>query len=387
MAKTAATNKLTPENHLQIKEWVEQGKTARHILSLLKDEGVSITRQGLRSHLERNGLTPNTFDPSMKAFTKKFTPEVVEQLNEWLEMGLTAGDIFKKLLADGFEVTRQGLLNQLVRMGHEPEKLRERKHRRREGASFNDKSLNEFTHNHYDELEMKAELMQYSESMDAFRAQCWKKFKTKKLNVNNAGIHKWDLEFEDVYFPLICPVLGIKLDYSGRATTKYNNGNAPSFDRLDSNFGYVPGNVVVMSWRANRIKNDGTAEEHRAIADFLDSYHETKDDSLSLNELYEYDEEDEPTPEFVAEQARRAELPKEYKKCNCCGEYKALKQYVGEGVTYSTCIPCREQASYDQKGKKKSTNDFFLGVAWGNKATADFIKEFVATSKESSPSV
>jgi hypothetical protein len=232
---------------------------------------------------------------------------------------------------------------------------------------------------------MKADLMQYSESMDDFRAQCMKKFKTKARNVKGRTRHDWDLEFEDVYFPLICPVLGVKLDY--KSAEGSHSDYSASFDRLDPNLGYVRGNVVVMSMRANRLKNDGTAEELRAIADFLDSYHETKDDSLSLNDLYEYDEEEEPNPEFVAEQARRAELPKEYKKCNCCGEYKALKQYVGEGVTYSTCIPCREQASYDQKGKKKSTNDFFLGVAWGNKATADFIKEFVATSKESSPSV
>jgi hypothetical protein len=28
----------------------------------------------------------------------------------------------------------------------------------------------------------------------------------------------------------------------------------------------------VMSWRANRIKNDGTSQEHQQIADFMRSY-------------------------------------------------------------------------------------------------------------------
>jgi hypothetical protein len=32
----------------------------------------------------------------------------------------------------------------------------------------------------------------------------------------------------------------------------------------------VKGNVEVMSWRANRIKNNGTPEEHRKIANYLE---------------------------------------------------------------------------------------------------------------------
>jgi len=46
--------------------------------------------------------------------------------------------------------------------------------------------------------------------------------------------------------------------------------NSPSLDRIDSKKGYVPGNVMIMSWRANRIKNDGTAAEHKKIAEFLE---------------------------------------------------------------------------------------------------------------------
>jgi hypothetical protein len=63
-------------------------------------------------------------------------------------------------------------------------------------------------------------------------------------------------------------LLGIELDYFAERTQE----NSPSFDRVDSSKGYVKGNVIVCSWRANRIKNDGTAEEHRKIYEFLSKY-------------------------------------------------------------------------------------------------------------------
>jgi hypothetical protein len=58
-----------------------------------------------------------------------------------------------------------------------------------------------------------------------------------------------------------CPLLGVPFSpaHSGDAF-------APSLDRLDSRFGYVPGNVWIVTRRANLIKNDGTAAEHEAIA-------------------------------------------------------------------------------------------------------------------------
>lgn len=75
----------------------------------------------------------------------------------------------------------------------------------------------------------------------------------------------WNIEFEDLDWPDVCPVLGIELDYFADSRAE----NSVSFDRLDPTKGYVKGNVAVMSWRANRIKNDGTAEEHKAIYVYL----------------------------------------------------------------------------------------------------------------------
>jgi hypothetical protein len=98
-------------------------------------------------------------------------------------------------------------------------------------------------------------------------AACREKFSRKKANAERTGV-PFDIEFADLIWPDVCPVLGIPLDYFN--TTKGRNDNAPSFDKIDPAKGYVKSNVMVMSWRANRIKNDGTAEEHRRIAEFME---------------------------------------------------------------------------------------------------------------------
>lgn len=91
------------------------------------------------------------------------------------------------------------------------------------------------------------------------------KFRAKKANAVRLG-KPWDIEFGDLEFPVNCPVLDIELNYFAEVRAE----NSPSFDCLDPTKGYVKGNVIVMSWRANRIKNDGTAKEHRQIAQFIE---------------------------------------------------------------------------------------------------------------------
>jgi hypothetical protein len=90
-------------------------------------------------------------------------------------------------------------------------------------------------------------------------------FTRKKQNSKASG-WEWTILPSDVLFPTHCPILGLELAWF----SDYRIENSPSFDRVDNTKGYIPGNVIVCSWRANRIKNNGTAEEHRLIADFLD---------------------------------------------------------------------------------------------------------------------
>jgi hypothetical protein len=73
----------------------------------------------------------------------------------------------------------------------------------------------------------------------------------------------------DITVPEFCPVLGIPLMRSPGSVC--GTDNSPSLDRIVPELGYVPGNIAVISHRANTIKSKGTAEEHRRIADWIDS--------------------------------------------------------------------------------------------------------------------
>ena len=103
---------------------------------------------------------------------------------------------------------------------------------------------------------------------DNLRSEQAAKLATKKSNNSRRG-GPFNLTWADLEWPTHCPILGLELDYYSSAGRRVEN--SVSFDRIDPSKGYVKGNVVVMSWRANRIKNDGSASEHRRIADWLDS--------------------------------------------------------------------------------------------------------------------
>ncbi len=75
----------------------------------------------------------------------------------------------------------------------------------------------------------------------------------------------FNLTREDIVIPENCPILGIPLDTQTKKGFCYN---APSIDKIVPELGYVKGNIIVISWRANRIKCDATIEELRALAEF-----------------------------------------------------------------------------------------------------------------------
>lgn len=73
---------------------------------------------------------------------------------------------------------------------------------------------------------------------------------------------------DDVVVPIYCPILGIELHRNLGGRTAQDA--SPSLDRLNSDLGYIPGNVHVISYRANTLKNSGSAEEHRKIYEWLE---------------------------------------------------------------------------------------------------------------------
>jgi hypothetical protein len=69
----------------------------------------------------------------------------------------------------------------------------------------------------------------------------------------------FDIEICDIIVPEKCPVLGIEI-----STSKEKN-NSPSLDRIIPAYGYTKGNIRVISWRANWIKNNMNEDEVKKL--------------------------------------------------------------------------------------------------------------------------
>lgn len=67
-----------------------------------------------------------------------------------------------------------------------------------------------------------------------------------------------------------CPIFGIEFEWGtsnmGKGKTK---PNCPTLDRIVPERGYVKGNVAFISYKANRIKDNGTMQDHYDIADWI----------------------------------------------------------------------------------------------------------------------
>lgn len=70
------------------------------------------------------------------------------------------------------------------------------------------------------------------------------------------------IELSDIVIPERCPVLGVEWGTDRKV-------NLPSLDKIVPEKGYVKGNIVVMSMRANMLKSNATPEELRKLADFF----------------------------------------------------------------------------------------------------------------------
>lgn len=74
----------------------------------------------------------------------------------------------------------------------------------------------------------------------------------------------FDISVDDITIPKRCPVLNLPL----RVSDGYADDHSPELDRIVPSRGYVRGNVIVVSRRANRIKNDATVKELQQVASF-----------------------------------------------------------------------------------------------------------------------
>ncbi len=75
----------------------------------------------------------------------------------------------------------------------------------------------------------------------------------------------FDLVSDDIVFPEFCPALGIPLLRGVNGFTD----NSPTLDRIDPTKGYTKDNVRVISYRANRIKNNANTDELLLVVEYM----------------------------------------------------------------------------------------------------------------------
>lgn len=73
---------------------------------------------------------------------------------------------------------------------------------------------------------------------------------------------------QDLVMPPVCPVFGVAWEF-GVGKMGWRNWKAPSLDRIRPELGYVPGNVAIISSRANHLKNNASISEMEAVLAYM----------------------------------------------------------------------------------------------------------------------
>ena len=83
-------------------------------------------------------------------------------------------------------------------------------------------------------------------------------FKSSRDRAKKKGFEH-SITVHDIFVPEFCPLLGIRLVVGKNAED--DKWNSPTLDRIDSTKGYIPGNVWVISGKANSMKSNANLEE------------------------------------------------------------------------------------------------------------------------------
>lgn len=70
---------------------------------------------------------------------------------------------------------------------------------------------------------------------------------------------------QDIHVPDVCPILGIPLKVGDGVV----HDESPTLDRISSDKGYVPGNIHVISHRANRVKSNATVDDLKKVFEWM----------------------------------------------------------------------------------------------------------------------
>lgn len=99
------------------------------------------------------------------------------------------------------------------------------------------------------------------------RNVAYKMLKNAKSRAKAKGL-ECSISEEHIIIPDICPILEIAI-FSSRTGIPGPKDNSPTLDRIDNSIGYVPGNVQVISCKANQMKNNGSFEDIEKLYFFM----------------------------------------------------------------------------------------------------------------------
>ena len=88
-------------------------------------------------------------------------------------------------------------------------------------------------------------------------------YQSAKTRAKRKGLD-FKLNPDDLTLPDKCPVLGIPLIVSEETASN----NSPTIDRIDNSKGYIPGNIIIISFKANTIKNTASIEDLQKVLTF-----------------------------------------------------------------------------------------------------------------------
>jgi hypothetical protein len=88
--------------------------------------------------------------------------------------------------------------------------------------------------------------------------------KSAQIRAKQEGI-LCTITIDDIVIPEYCPKLGTALHPSSRRS----RDETPSWYKIDPDQGYVPGNVQVISNKANTMKSNANRKELKAFADWV----------------------------------------------------------------------------------------------------------------------
>lgn len=90
------------------------------------------------------------------------------------------------------------------------------------------------------------------------------KYRAKQKNI------PFNITVDDIIVPEKCPVFGTRLEIN---SSGMSSPNSPSIDRIISEWGYIKGNIIVISHRANTIKQNASPSELGIIYRFFREKH------------------------------------------------------------------------------------------------------------------